>query len=133
LTAERRPLAVRFGPPITVTCECGNKRDLRYGDRWDCEGCGRAYDTCRIPREQYAQIRYGQARHAIAPAATALIVLAAAAWLLASGRVVPAIVIVPFAGFFWSQFVRPARRRRRYQQLAELPRWELEADRPAPG
>jgi hypothetical protein len=27
------PLAVRFGPPITVTCECGAKRDLRYGER----------------------------------------------------------------------------------------------------
>jgi hypothetical protein len=126
--ASRLPLAVRFGPPITVTCECGVKRDLRYGERWDCDGCGRAYDTGRIPPDEYAQIRYGQLRHAIAPAVVGVIVLAVAAWLIAGGRVVPAIVIVPFAGFGWSHFVRPARRRRRYKELAELPKWELEAD-----
>ena len=28
-------------PPITVKCECGEKRDLAYGERWTCETCGR--------------------------------------------------------------------------------------------
>ena len=28
------PGAVLKGPPITVTCECGEKRELAYGERW---------------------------------------------------------------------------------------------------
>jgi hypothetical protein len=123
------PLAVRFGPPITVTCECGAKRDLRYGERWRCEGCGRSYDTGRIPPHEYARIRYGQLRHMLLPTVVALLVLALAAWLLSTGRTVPAVVIVPFTAFGWGHFIRPIRRRHRYRQLAELPRWEIEADR----
>lgn len=127
------PLAVRFGPPITVTCECGGKRDLRYGERWQCDGCGRRYDTNRIPADEYAQIRYGQLRHMLAPAVVAVLVAAIAVWLIATGRVLPAIVILPFSGFAWSQFVRPSRRRRRYEEISKLPRWNIEADNtPAP-
>ena len=37
------------GPPIAVTCECGEKRDLRYGEEWTCEECGRRWDTNQIP------------------------------------------------------------------------------------
>src|SRR3712207_76550 len=36
------------GPPITITCECGEKRALRYGTRWTCERCGRTWDTNQI-------------------------------------------------------------------------------------
>src|SRR5215204_1128307 len=43
------PGAVLKGPPITLTCECGQKRDLPYGERWRCEQCGRTSDTNRIP------------------------------------------------------------------------------------
>ena len=35
------PGTVLRGPPIAVTCECGEKRDLRYGEEWTCESCGR--------------------------------------------------------------------------------------------
>ena len=45
------PRAARKGPPITLTCECGEKRELRYGESWRCESCGRSFDTRRIPLE----------------------------------------------------------------------------------
>ena len=122
------PRAVRKGPPITVTCECGERRDLRYGERWECESCGRRWDTSQIPLEEYAAIRRGQVRQLIAPAAAALIVLAISVFAIVSGRAVLAVVIVPFAGYMWSQFVRPARQRRRRKQLADLPRWNIKQE-----
>lgn len=122
------PRSVRKGPPITVTCECGQRRDLRYGARWECEGCGRTYDTNRIPVQEYAGIRARQRRQAVLPLTVALIVAALAAYLVASGRAVGAIVIVPLAGLVWGQVVRPARSRRLRRQLAELPRWDIEAE-----
>jgi hypothetical protein len=64
----------------------------------------------------------------LAPAVVAVIVAAIAVWLIATGRVLAAIVILPFCGFAWAQFVRPSRRRRRYEELSKLPRWNLEAD-----
>ena len=33
------PKSVRRGPPITLTCDCGERRYLRYGERWTCEKC----------------------------------------------------------------------------------------------
>jgi len=52
-----QPGVVLKGPPITVTCECGEKRELSHGERWTCESCGRSWDTRRIPPEQYGEIR----------------------------------------------------------------------------
>jgi hypothetical protein len=42
---HERPGTVLRGPPITVTCECGERRELAYGETWACESCGRGYDT----------------------------------------------------------------------------------------
>lgn len=119
---------LRRGPPITLTCECGERRDLRYGERWRCEKCGRTWDTTRIPVEEYAAIRHGQLRQLMAPGAAAIVVAAAAVALVLSGRALGAIVLVPLVAYLWSQFVRPARRRRRYREIGELPRWEVKQE-----
>jgi hypothetical protein len=42
------PRCVQNGPLITVTCECGQLSQLRYGERWTCEECGRLYDLGKI-------------------------------------------------------------------------------------
>ena len=55
--AARSPARSCAGPPITITCECGEKRDLRYGEQWQCERCGKRWDTRQIPAEQYEAIR----------------------------------------------------------------------------
>jgi Flp pilus assembly protein TadB len=122
------PRAVRKGPPITVTCECGERRDLRYGERWRCDGCGRSYDTNRIPLEEYASLRRNKVRDRILPSIVFAAAAAVALVFVLIGRPLAAIVIVPLSGFVWSSFVRPARRRRQYQAIAERPRWQLRAD-----
>jgi hypothetical protein len=125
---EALPTAVRKGPPITVTCECGEKRDLRYGERWHCEQCGRSYDTNRIPVEEYASFRRDRVRDRILPTAVFAALAGAVLVLVLIGRPVAAILIVPIVGFVWGTFVRPARRRRQYRAIADRPRWKIKAD-----
>ena len=40
-------------PPITVSCDCGETREVPYGEAWRCESCGRVWDTNQIPAEEY--------------------------------------------------------------------------------
>ena len=122
------PRAVRKGPPITVKCECGERRDLRYGERWRCDGCGRSYDTNRIPLEEYASLRRNKVRDRILPSIVFAAAAAVALVFVLIGRPLAVVVVVPLAGFLWSSFVRPARRRRQYQAIADRPRWKIESD-----
>ena len=41
------------GPPITVSCHCGEVRHIPYGEAWTCEKCGRRWNTAQIPAEDY--------------------------------------------------------------------------------
>ena len=63
------PRSIRRGPKITVSCRCGEKRYLNYGEQWTCEECGRHWDTNQIPAEQYAAIRSTQLRYRRVPIA----------------------------------------------------------------
>jgi Flp pilus assembly protein TadB len=119
---------VRRGPPITVKCECGERRELHYGERWRCEGCGRRYDTNRIPLEEYAGMLRARVRDRIAPAAVAVGLALVVVVLALVGRAVVAVILVPLTGFVWGSFIRPARRRRQYQAIADRPRWKISAD-----
>ena len=71
---HEQPGAVLQGPPIAVTCECGEKRDLSYGEDWECESCGRRWDTTQIPAEQYETIRSTQLRFRVLPVVYGLVV-----------------------------------------------------------
>jgi len=122
------PWVVRRGPPISLTCECGEKRELHYGESWRCEGCGRNFDTRKIPLEEYAAIHRSRVRDRVLPTVILLCVAALATVFVLIGRWYAALLIVPMAGFGWSSFVRPARRRRQYQAIADLPRWEIKSD-----
>ena len=122
------PRAVRKGPPITVTCECGERRELRYGERWQCERCGLRYDTNQIPLEEYAALRRDRVRDRIVPTIVFLAVGCVVLVFVLVGRPLGAIVVAPLVGFFWGAFVRPARRRRQYRAIAERPRWTIKAD-----
>jgi Flp pilus assembly protein TadB len=122
------PRAVRKGPPITVKCECGERRDLRYGERWRCDGCGRSYDTNRIPLEEYASLRRNRVRDRILPSIVCAAAAAVALVFVLIGRPLAVVVVLPLTGFLWSSFVRPARRRRQYQAIADRPRWKIECD-----
>ena len=122
------PGAVLKGPPITVTCECGEKRELAYGERWECETCGRAYDTTRIPREQYDEIRKLSIRYRILPVAYAIFVAVVALVFMLTGNVPGVFFLLPVALISWFIFIRPVHRKRYRAALKGLPRWQLRAD-----
>ena len=119
------PGSVLRGPPITITCECGEKRDLRYGETWDCERCGKRWDTRQIPAEQYEAIRRLQWRFRVVPIVLGLVVAALAIFFTLTGNIFNVFVLMPLALVIWFTFVRPVHQRRYRQAIADLPRWEL--------
>lgn len=128
-TEAKLPRAVRKGPLITVTCECGQKRELRYGERWRCESCGRRFDTGKIPLEEYAAIRRTQLRYRLFPLAAGLLLLVGAVVFFLTGRVYGALIAVPFLLASWATFGRPFWRAKYRRALAEnLPTWEIKSD-----
>jgi hypothetical protein len=128
-TEAKLPRAVRKGPPITVKCECGQRRDLKYGEQWQCEQCGRRYDTRKIPMEEYAAIRRTQVRYRLFPIAAGLLLLAAMIVFFIEGRTFSAIIIIPFMLASWASFGRPFWRSRYRRALSkDTPTWTIKAD-----
>ncbi len=128
LRDREKPGAVLKGPPITVTCECGVRRDLPYGERWKCEKCGRAWDTNRIPREQYEQIRRTSLRYRALPVAFGALVATVALFFILTGNTFSVFLLLPVSLTFWFVFVRPIHRRRYREAVKDLPRWQLRAE-----
>lgn len=122
------PGSVLRGPPITVTCECGETRELHYGADWTCESCGRRWNTAQIPPEDYQAIRRLQMRYRALPVALGLLVAATAIFFTLSGNAFSVFFLLPLALTAWFVFVRPAHRRRYRAAVSQLPRWDLHAE-----
>ena len=126
------PRSVRKGPLITVKCECGERRDLRYGEQWRCEGCGRRYDTRKIPIEEYAAIRRAQIRYRMFPLLAGVLLLLAVVLVLGRRQSVQrggrGHVPARLLGCFRTPFFAPATGG--VQQ--EPPTWEIKGDSPTP-
>ena len=125
---HEKPGAVFGGPPITLTCECGEKRELRYGEEWTCESCGRRWDTNQIPAEQYKAIRNTQLRFRVLPVLYGLTVVGLAAFFTLTGNIFSVIILLPFSMLLWFYFIQPFHRRRYRRAIAELPKWQLRPD-----
>jgi len=124
------PGSVTKGPPITVTCECGERRELFYGERWTCPACGRAYDSRNIPKDEYAAIRRLQLRFRALPIALGVVLAALAILFTLTGNLVGVFFLMPVGIISWFVFIRPTHRRRYREAIADLPRWDLRADGP---
>jgi hypothetical protein len=122
---HEQPGSIMRGPPIAVTCRCGEKRDLRYGEDWTCEACGRRWDTAQIPADQYEAIRRTQQRFRVLPVLYGLGTLAAAAFFTLTGNTFSVFILLPVSTLTWFIFVRPTHRRRYRAAIADLPRWKL--------
>jgi hypothetical protein len=122
------PRSVRRGPQITLTCECGERRYLRYGERWRCEKCGRTWNTARIPIEQYAALRATQLRYRRVPMAISVVALACVVAAIVLGKAVGGVLVVAIVATTWSMFFRPIHRRRYRRALADLPSWTIEPE-----
>jgi hypothetical protein len=125
-TAQR---AVRRGPKITVSCRCGEKAYLSYGEQWTCDRCGRHWDTNQIPVEQYAAIRSTQLRYRRVPIAISVVALACIVAGVLVGKALGGLIIVAIIATTWSMFFRPIHSRKYRQALAQLPTWTLTPDR----
>jgi hypothetical protein len=125
---REKPGAITKGPPITLTCECGEKRELSYGERWDCEKCGRSWNTNRIPHEQYEEIRKLSLRYRALPIAFGALVAALAIFFTLTGNIFSVFFLLPVALTTWFVFLRPLWRKRYRQAVRMLPKWELRPD-----
>jgi hypothetical protein len=123
------PSGVRRGPKITVSCRCGEKQYLGYGEQWTCERCGRRWDTNQIPVEQYAAIRSTQLRYRRVPIAISVVALACILAGVLVGKALGGLIIVAIIATTWSMFFRPIHSRKYRQALAQLPTWTLTPDR----
>lgn len=110
-------------PPITITCECGERRQVAYGDRWRCERCGRSWNTQQIPAEAYDGLLRRMRRHKLEALVPALIV---AAVLVALIVVSPRFIgLVPVVMALWLFVFLPYWRRRYRRTAHNTPRWDL--------
>jgi hypothetical protein len=114
-------------PPITVNCDCGESREVAYGDRWRCEVCGRSWNTGQIPVEEYEGLLRRMRRHELE--ALAMVVIAAAVMIplivFVSARF---LLLIPMVMAVWLFMALPAWRRRYRRSARGAPRWELEPD-----
>jgi len=118
----------RRGPPITLTCECGERRELRYGERWQCERCGRIWNTNRIPIEQYAAVRAIQLRLRWVMIGLCVLALSCVIFFIAIGRWVGGVLLVAICASAWRMYIWPRQKRRYLDAVDDLPRWEIEPD-----
>ena len=112
------------GPPIRITCDCGEAASLRYGERWQCPSCGRSWNTAQIPVEEYRGVLRALRRYRFVAIGAALAVLAAYLPLVvfvSPGIILTAPILLGglaiFLGPFWKRRVR--------RLIAERPVWDL--------
>ncbi|MBV9194875.1 MAG: hypothetical protein JO168_12085 [Solirubrobacterales bacterium] len=127
-TEPALPRSIRRGPRITLTCHCGERRYLKYGESWTCEKCGRRWNTRRIPMEQYAAIRREQLRYRRIPLAVSALSLICVVVFIILGQPFAGLVLVAFAATTWSMFVRPIHSRRYRRRIANLPTWKIDPE-----
>lgn len=108
-----------------LTCECGARRDVAYGEQWTCEDCGRRWDTRQIPADDYAAIRRTQLRYRALPIVLGLLVAALAIFFSLTGNTFSVFFLLPISLVAWFVILRPAHRRRYRAAIADLPRWTL--------
>ncbi len=114
-------------PPITIRCDCGETRQVAYGERWTCDGCGRSWDTRQIPAEEYEGLLRRVRRHKLEAVGAAAVSAAIMVPLivLVSERF---ILLVPMVMVLWLFVFLPYWRRRYRQTAHEAPRWQLHPD-----
>ncbi len=124
LASHERPGTVLRGPSIAVKCACGERRDLAYGEVWNCT-CGRRWNTAQIPAPEYQRLHRLQLRFRILPVCLGVGVSLLALFFIVSHNTFSLFVLLPAALILWSVLLRPAHRRRYAAAMGELPRWSL--------
>lgn len=111
-------------PPITINCECGESREVPYGERWTCERCKRVWNTQQIPAEEYDGLLRRMRRYRLEAIALAAVLAAILVPLIV---VVSAsfIALTPIVAAAWLFLYLPRWRRKTRMAARNAPRWEL--------
>jgi hypothetical protein len=112
------------GPPITVSCTCGELEHVPYGETWTCGRCGRRWNTGQIPEEEYWGIMREMRRYRLVVIGIAL-GLAVVFGLLALFVARNLILLLPVVLTFWFIWFMPWWRRRIRRRVRSLPSWQL--------
>jgi hypothetical protein len=112
------------GPPITVSCHCGQARHVPYGETWSCETCGRRWNTGQIPEEQYWGIMREMRNYRLVVIAVAIgvtLVLGMLGLFVAESL----LLLLPLMLMLWFIWFMPWWRRRIRRKARSLPEWQL--------
>jgi hypothetical protein len=123
LRVERR-IGLMRGPPITIRCECGEVREVPYGERWRCEVCRRSWNTSQIPAEEYWGLMREMRRLRFSVIGVALgisLVFGLLALLVSTGF----ILLLPLVMGAWFLWYMPWWRRKLRRRIRTLPKWQL--------
>jgi hypothetical protein len=111
-------------PPITVKCECGETRELAYGERWRCEQCHRSWDTRQIPAAEYDGLLRTMRRVRLEALAVAAVLAAILVPLIVAVNAT-FIFLTPMVAAVWLFLYLPMWRRKVRRAARNAPRWEL--------
>jgi hypothetical protein len=112
------------GAPITVRCDCGEVEYVPYGVTWQCNRCGRRWNTNQIPADEYWRIMRDMRRLRISVVAIAL-GLALVFGLLALFVAESLILLLQAVLAFWFIWYMPWWRRKVRRRARDLPKWNL--------
>ncbi len=110
--------------PITVTCECGEVRHVPYSETWQCENCGRRWNTAQIPADVYWGIMHEMRNYRLVIIGIAL-GLALVFGLLALFVAENLILLLPIVLAGWFIWFMPWWRRKLRRRTRSLPTWKL--------
>lgn len=116
-----------LAPPITLGCECGETTRVKYGERWTCPGCGRVYDTSRIPEAEFRERTRVVSRYR-ALTLGPLVALAAIMVPLVVFVDPTLIFLLGLLAFAYILLFMPFVRRRVRRRVAQGPGWDLSAE-----
>ena len=111
-------------PPITITCECGDVKEVPYGERWICERCKCSWNTAQIPAEEYKGLLRRMRRHKLEAVAVAGVIGAILVPLIVCVNA-SFIFMTPIVAATWLFLYLPFWRRRVRRAARSGPRWEL--------
>ena len=112
------------GPPITVSCHCGNASHVAYGETWTCETCGRRWNTAQIPQDTYWGIMREMRNYRLVVIGVAVGVTLLFA-LLALFVAESLLLLLPLILMLWFIWFMPWWRRRIRHKARSIPQWQL--------
>jgi Flp pilus assembly protein TadB len=99
-------------------------KHVPYGDTWQCEACGRRWNTAQIPADEYWSIMRGMRRMRLSVIGAALFfaLVFGLLGLLVSPRL---FLLLPVVLPIWFIWYMPWWRRKVRRQVRDLPKWKL--------